>query len=465
MKNFYSDGFFSVDIKNGFLPVKDPLNELPEKYGDLQNLIIKLSEIIKQKDKILDEVNLINNHKDKVIEETDIFIIQSLYRAYSFITSAYLLEPSYQEFLETGDYGKARNVLPRNISEPYHIVAEKLNSKMWLDYHYAYSLGNYVKIDDLGTLDWRNLGMACSFSGGTDEIGFIMVHVYINELSPRLIKGIYNILNSKKDKDSNNLINNELQELINTMKEINKRRREMWQASRHEHYNDFRIFIMGVKGNNTIFGEGVTYEGVTEGPVAYRGQTGAQDDIIPTMDIFTGVINYYPDNDLTKYLYELREYRPVCVQEFFNDLRKEMSSFGEKGLFNLLENNDNIEGMILLVELIEEIYHFRNGHWQFVQKYIMANTRYAFATGGTPITTWLINQIEACLYSQKRILECLSLKENVDNVRLSELYNNLKNKRNLLEKQVEELSKNNYNIKLIHNFNIEMNLDDEKSFA
>ena len=35
----------------------------------------------------------------------------------------------------------------------------------------------------------------------------------------------------------------------------------------------------------------------------------------------------------------------------------------------------------------------------------MSNTKYAFATGGTPITTWLINQIEACLMAQKEILE------------------------------------------------------------
>ena len=466
MKEVYTDGFFSVDGKHGFLPIKAPLNELPHKYDDIQNLIINLPNVIKEKDKIIEEVNKINNHKDLVENESDVFIIQSLYRAYSFITSAYLLESSYQEFLISGDYGKARNLLPRNIAEPYNVVANKLNSKMWLDYHYAYSLGNYVKIDDSNGLDWRNLGMACSFTGGSDEIGFIMVHVYINELSPKLISCIYNILNCNRDNNSCNIINEELFNLINTMKEINKRRREMWQASRHENYNDFRIFIMGVKGNNTIFGDGVIYEGVTDEPVAYRGQTGAQDDIIPTMDILTGVINFYPNNELTKYLYELREYRPICVQEFFNDLRNEMSSFGDKGLFNLLEKTNNLEGMVLLIQLIEEIYHFRNGHWQFVQKYIMANTRYAFATGGTPITSWLINQIEACLYSQKVILEYLSSRrseiENKKNV--GELHENWENKKKLLEKQVEELSKVNYNIKLIHNLNIEMNLDDEKSF-
>jgi indoleamine 2,3-dioxygenase len=32
-----------------------------------------------------------------------------------------------------------------------------------------------------------------------------------------------------------------------------------------------------------------------------------------------------------------------------------------------------------------------------VKKYIIDNTKYPKATGGTPITTWLPNQIGACL--------------------------------------------------------------------
>ena len=31
----------------------------------------------------------------------------------------------------------------------------------------------------------------------------------------------------------------------------------MWQASRWNHYNDFRVFIMGVKENDAIFPDGL----------------------------------------------------------------------------------------------------------------------------------------------------------------------------------------------------------------
>ena len=108
-------------------------------------------------------------------------------------------------------------------------------------------------------------------------------------------------------------------------------------------------------------------------PKAFRGQTGAQDNIIPTMDIFSGVIAHYPENDLTRYLMDLRSYRPKCIQQFLEDLRKIMF---QKPLVGTLKNQNNQKGAIYLLELLEEIYLFRNGHWQFVQKYIMQNTAY-----------------------------------------------------------------------------------------
>lgn len=36
-------------------------------------------------------------------------------------------------------------------------------------------------------------------------------------------------------------------------------------------------------------------------------------------------------------------------------------------------------------------------HWGMVKKYIIDNTKYPRATGGTPITTWLPNNMGAAL--------------------------------------------------------------------
>jgi indoleamine 2,3-dioxygenase len=247
------------------------------------------------------------------------------------------------------------------------------------------------------------------------------------------------------------------------MQEMNARRRDMWSASRHERYNDFRIFIMGIKGNDKIFGQGLVYDGCFNNePQQYRGQTGAQDNIIPMIDIFSGIVDYYPDNKLTEYLLDLRTYRPKCIQNFFTDLR---NYYKENPLFKQLTDANCYEGLVYLLKIVDEVYLFRNGHWQFVQKYIMSNTKYAFATGGTPITTWLINQIEAVLEYERVIIEYLQVNSN-DALKENELWLTLQSsyskKKDLLMEQVNELRKIDYNIELVYMKNSEMALEDSK---
>lgn len=488
----YTDGFFSVSGDHGFLPIKDPLSKLPDKYHELQKIIDNLHVMKSEEEKgilgnpneIVFDIVIIPNYKDIIELENDIFVLQALYRAYTFVTSGFTLELSYQEFMKNGNYGQARGFLPSNIAEPLVLVSEKLQAYPWLDYHYAYSLGNYVKKNPEEGLHWKNLDMACKFVGSSDEIGFIMVHVYINEMSPQLVRSVMEYGKASRSGPSvecyadacdyifnrtvlyvpqDDIINEHLQECGLVMAEMNKRRRDMWSASRHERYNDFRVFIMGIKGNDKIFPNGLTYENCFNNePQYYRGQTGAQDSIIPMMDIFTGIVDYYPDNQLTQYLLDLRSYRPVCVQDFFTDLRKH---YKNNNIFEQLKHDSNYEGLIYLLKIVDEVYLFRNGHWQFVQKYIMSNTKYAFATGGTPITTWLINQIEAVLEFEKVIVMFLQDKDlqNVKNIELwSQLSEGLERKQQLLVDQINELKNVNYNIDLIYLKNDELKLEDSK---
>lgn len=456
----YSDNFFEVNHLNGFLPKKSPLAVLPERYSELQVLIDEMpikkgngqDGLLAIEGAIEDAVKKLKNYKDLVKNEDDIFINQALFRAYAFLASAYLLAPSHFSFQKTKKYGKAHRVLPAQISEPFVLVSKKLDVYPFLDYHYAYSLGNYVKIDDSKGYEWENLAMAAKFSGMDDERGFIMLHVDINQYSPQLVGSILDFINAKDNHGVNQSLNN----CLSSMKNINERRQIMWEASRWKHYNDFRVFIMGIKGNDEIFGDGVIYEGVSEEPVQYRGQTGAQDNIIPTADIFTGVINYYPSNDLTKYLLDLRSYRPKCIQNFLSDLKDEMK---ENRLFSTIKKTNNEEGLCILIQILDEIYYFRNGHWQFVQKYIMANTKYAKATGGTPIISWIPNQITAVLNYMSDVLELIPDNSSfIDKAIFSE---QLSKKISLLDKQLQLLHGDNYNVEDVFALNKKHKLNDD----
>jgi len=306
------------------------------------------------------------------------------------------------------------------------------------------------------------LDMCIRFSGQPDEVGFIMLHVDINQHSPSLVGSVIDVLHALNNSDTNAAIKS-LKENHDTMKLMNSRRREMWKASRWNHYNDFRVFIMGVKGNEELFGDGVIYDGVWDEPKQFRGQTGAQDDIIPMEDIFSGVIKHYPKNELTKYLLDLRSYRPKCIQEFFKDLEETVLSLSNDGISSILFEQKNFNGLSYLLGILEEIYHFRNGHWQFVQKYIMANTKYAKATGGTPIISWLPNQMKAVMNEMKNVIKLIGNNKLHD--ASAELYievkNNIDRKVDLLNHQLELINKKTFSAKKVFDLNEKYNLSDK----
>ena len=60
------------------------------------------------------------------IEEVkaDLPLMNALYRDYSFLASAYLLEPCHMSFLKGHGYGLARDMLPACIARPIARVAE-----------------------------------------------------------------------------------------------------------------------------------------------------------------------------------------------------------------------------------------------------------------------------------------------------------------------------------------------------
>ena len=439
MKTEYTDGYFNVSKKYGFLPIHYCLNDnnFPINFKVLKNFcdnlpIIKkdnrfgtlyynnkIEEKIKELPNLINEINkieLIDSDKDILMECSGgindkiwdekypkKLIYQTLFRYYAFLTSTYCLEPTYNSYMKDKTYDKARTIIPNNIAEPFCKIADLLGCYPWLEYHYSYGLGNYTIIRKRKDCNYKleDIRAESLFCGDTDEINFIKVHILINLYSPILISSIFDILTNIHIGNSSDVIKN-LKSLMECVQNMNEKRKYMWDNSDKVRYGAYRIFLMGHTGNEKIFDKGVLYEdneGINQEYVQYRGETGAQDDIIPTLDIFTGVTKYYPENILTKYLYELRDYRPKVIIEFFNDLEKESNDLTLK-IFEIC----GVRGLIYLLVIVNEIYLFRNGHWLFVKKYIMSNTKYNVATGGTPLNLWLPNQIKACLDKMNEIL-------------------------------------------------------------
>jgi indoleamine 2,3-dioxygenase len=424
----YDDGIFRIGRKHGFLPQRSPLVRLPPPFDPIQRLLDEMpvwldvgsgrqgvlgtpgliAERVAQLPNLVDDVTrIVADAQDKSKDHRDASrLVQALFRGYGFLTSAYLLESAHHGTRAGGAYGKARNVLPSALAQPLVLTADALGIPPWLDYHHSYSLGNFVHRDSTlhgeDLWHWKNLDMACRFSGTSDETGFIMLHVQINQHTAALLGAFQDVLRDAQLKGGSENPAGPWQRLLRALEHINRSRREMWRASRPERYNDFRVFIMGITGNEALFGPGVVYQGVKkfgEKPMQFRGQTGAQDDIVPACDILLGIDNTYPTNELTDYLRDLRQYRPPVVQKWFDDVRKDRDAVE---LDQFLASNPGIA--LIAAACVEQITLFRIGHWQFVQKYILAHTRHATATGGTPITSWLPNQIDACFARMDQLL-------------------------------------------------------------
>jgi len=55
-----------------------------------------------------------------------------------------------------------------------------------------------------------------------------------------------------------------------------------------------------------MFPKGVVYEGVSSEPTFYRGESGANDSIIPTLDNLLQLTERLPKNELTEILRDFR---------------------------------------------------------------------------------------------------------------------------------------------------------------
>ncbi|KAK0638738.1 hypothetical protein B0T16DRAFT_421708 [Cercophora newfieldiana] len=208
---------------------------------------------------------------------------------------------------------------------------------------------------------------------------------------------------------SRSSLNPSLSSLVSTLTSINASMETMWKRSRPTKYTSFRTFIFGITAQS-MFPDGVVYEGVGDGePVSFRGESGANDSMIPLVDNLTAVP--YPDTPLTKILMDFRQYRPSNHREFLAWVRGEAERVGVRawalGLDRVEEEEEEgvEESRGLWLKVLNQVRDFRWRHWCFAREYILKRTSHPTATGGSPIVTWLPNQLQAVLDEMVRLYE------------------------------------------------------------
>ncbi|KAI8335940.1 hypothetical protein BC941DRAFT_377722 [Chlamydoabsidia padenii] len=385
---------FTVGTPNGFLPRQDPLAVLPDEFKRLESLLQRMPlQLLDGQPGLLASGQFGEAVKEElplydVDQIEDQHLLSALFRDYSFAASAYLLEPCDVLYRQRKEYGLGRKILPMNIAVPLDKVAKKIHSKPFMEYALSYALYNYKRVNPLGDLTYDNLALIRSFAGSESEKGFILNHVTMVSHTPKLVKYATGALDAAANKDRARF-DQQLSGLNETYETINSEMEMMWSRSLPGDYINFRTFIMGTK-NQPMFPDGVIYEGVSDQPVVHRGESGANDSIVPLGDNLLQIS--MPENPLTVVLKDFRSYRPTNHREFLEYVQDRANKVDLKG-FALQDPNS----AALYLSNVDQIRAFRHRHWNFTKEYIIKYTDHPVATGGSPIVTWLPNQLGAVL--------------------------------------------------------------------
>jgi indoleamine 2,3-dioxygenase len=99
-----------------------------------------------------------------------------------------------------------------------------------------------------------------------------------------------------------------------------------------------------------------------------------------------------PETPLTDILKDFRQYRPGNHREFLEAVGTSAESSGLKDF----AIGDSVSAALYL-QALDQVRDFRWRHWCFTREYILKQTKHPTATGGSPIVTWLPNQLQAVL--------------------------------------------------------------------
>jgi len=236
----------------------------------------------------------------------------------------------------------------------------------------AYSTYNYRFADpSIGTSQYSNLRLVRAFEHGLDplssEAGFVLTHVDMVKHSPSLVKGVVDTLTAVSTRANPSEISSAFHHMLDAMQLIETSMETMWANSRPKDYIQYRTFIFGIT-NQSMFPHGVVYEGQNNGePMSFRGESGANDSIIPLLDNLLQIP--MPQNPLTSILKDFRSYRPKPHREFLEFVGARAEATGVREYCC-----KDAGTAVLYLRLLEHVRSFRWRHWLFAREYIIRRT-------------------------------------------------------------------------------------------
>jgi indoleamine 2,3-dioxygenase len=364
----------AISPERGFLPSHDPLTHLPKVFDAWECTAQSLPKLFAS-----DRVR-------RTIETLPPFAVDAITTDAERERAMVLL--SYLGHAYIWGEQVPAEVLPSRIAVPWYAIAHSLGRPPVLSYS-SYSLHNYFRFDPNREIECGNIGLIQNFLGGIDEEWFVLIHVDIERKAAAGLAVFHACLDAAEARDAARLeaLLATVHGSIDAMHKTLLRMPEFCDP--YIYYHRVRPYIHGWK-NHPGLPHGIVYEGVDAyggKPQQFRGETGAQSAIVPSLDAVLGIQH---ENDVLRtYLMEMRTYMPPEHRQFIESLecRGSVRAFVESCRHSRLTDAYN--------SCIEGVERFRSLHLEYAAAYIFRQAQtgeknpHAVGTGGTPFMQYL----------------------------------------------------------------------------
>lgn len=357
--------------ERGFLPLRDPVARLAgTEFKQIEQLGADLPQLVHDRafrDRCGDYLKPALDW-DALVKSKEDAEIERLFLLFSYFASAYVHSPGMPP----------TDRLPAHLAGPLVRLAQHVDRPPILSYA-SYCLHNWQRIDADGPIALGNIQLTQNFSlpgdGKADEDWFILVHVDIEMRAGGVLMATRTAQNHMKKNDAR-LVEQALHGMSLGMHFMNETLNRMPDGcSPDVYFKKVRPYIFGFTN--------IIYEGCFGNvPQNYRGETGAQSSIVPTLLMALGI--KHKNSLLTQHLEDMQNYMPTPHRAFIRQtasVRDFVLAHGGKlkDLYNAC---------------VTELIAFRSRHFEYAVNYIEKKVANPIATGGTPYVPWLRQLIE-----------------------------------------------------------------------
>jgi len=362
------------EFTNGFLPTTDPLKKLPSAFNAWEDIAAQLPKLLvsdqcKQRIAALPEFPVGKLQTEAEYERAMVIL--------SFLGHAYVWGEK-----------KSAEKIPHILAKPWCEVAQYLGRPPVLSYA-SYALHNWFRVDPDQPVVLGNIALAQNFLGGIDEEWFVLIHVAIEVQAAQAIRVLFSTQQAAQENNAQKLLEclKQIAAALHAVCDILDRMPE--HCDPYIYYQRVRPYIFGWKDIPAL-PNGLIYEGMYNNqPQFFRGETGAQSSIIPSLDAVLGI--KHQSDHLRVYLQEMRDYMPPKDREFLAQLEKnsDVRDYVKNHYQSLPELRD------VYNECIDLVVRFRMTHLKYAAHYIQKQSQDSSAnpteigTGGTPFMKYL----------------------------------------------------------------------------